>query len=519
MPDRRYRTLVTAIVLVALFARLPGLFWGWNFPGGWLSHHPDEFTHIANSQLMIDPGFDLGWTPTPYPKGMAAHVAAPVIASRVVRGGLSQLPPTRLELLLGGRLVSVLYGTATVLIVMLTAGALSGRRAVGLLAGAIMALGGLHVTQSHFFLADVPGLFWMLAGLHLLLLTWRRTEATSLLGWSAFCFGAAFGMKLFLAGLPSLALVVLWKRGRLVNIASTVVFFCGGFFLVNLGQYGTLDLFQTLLAGVGDPWTFDRARGALLYLLELPSVISLPVVLLAGTSLLLLVREWRRASTHRVFLEVGLVVLLPAAVQGLLVVWRLDHFPRHLVPFIPWMVMGAAWTLTRVGDTIRLRGRSPTLVYGAVLAYLAVFVVDGERYFWNDPRNAAAAWLYENVPAGTTIWWQTHTWMPEYHHRKFSPTVQPPVLVIQMMDANHYLSGIGWKNSMPTDASNVFDAESQAQIMVLQSVHRGTAGYQEVARFRERYFMPEFVLTDRWLGNRSRNYLSEVVIFMQEPVG
>jgi len=150
---------------------------------------------------------------------------------------------------------------------------------------------------------------------------------------------------------------------------------------------------------------------------------------------------------------------------------------------------------------------------------LALFVIDGERVFWSDPRNEAGRWLQANVRTGTTIWWKTHSGIDEYPYLRFSETDRPPVLVVQMMDANHYLSGMGWRNSMPTDAAHVFDARSQAEIDALQAVHRGDGGYREVARFGEGYFMPEYVWTDRLLGNRSRNYVSEVVIFVEEPEG
>jgi len=72
---------------------------------------------------------------------------------------------------------------------------------------------------------------------------------------------------------------------------------------------------------------------------------------------------------------------------------------------------------------------------------------------------------------------------------------------------------MGWRDSYPRDYRKIFMAQSQAQIDQLQSLFRGTSEYRERARFREGYFMPEYTVVDRLIGNRARNYVAEVVIF------
>ena len=54
---------------------------------------------------------------------------------------------------------------------------------------------------------------------------------------------------------------------------------------------------------------------------------------------------------------------------------------------------------------------------------------------------------------------------------------------------------------------------SQERVDAYQVLFKGQTEYREVARFGEGYFMPEYLLADALLGNRSRNYISEVVIF------
>jgi len=168
-----------------------------------------------------------------------------------------------------------------------------------------------------------------------------------------------------------------------------------------------------------------------------------------------------------------------------------------------------------MADAVSSRGISPALVIIPVFVYLAAFVYDGEKVFLEEPRNGAARWLQQNVPSGTAIWWQTHEGIPGYTHVHFPDKGRPPVVVIEMHRANHYLSGMGWINTYPKDHRFIFAGRSQAGVEALQALFRGTSEYKEVVRFSENYFMPEYTVIDRLIGNRSRNYTATIVIFMR----
>ena len=107
-------------ILIALLARIPGIFWGYNFPTGWYGHHIDEYAHLINAETLINPRIPPRWV-HPYPKGMAAHVAVPVIGQRLIEGKIFDNPPAPSEIITLGRIISVLYGAATILIVFLLA--------------------------------------------------------------------------------------------------------------------------------------------------------------------------------------------------------------------------------------------------------------------------------------------------------------------------------------------------------------------------------------------------------------
>ena len=515
-----YRYWLLAALLVGLLTRIPGIFWGYNFPTGWAFHHPDEWPHLINAETLINPLLPPKWS-HPYPKGLAAHAAVPVLAARLLQGQLMvksreemEQPPERAKIFLLGRIVSVLYGVGTILVVYLLGRRLFQSPWVGLTGAGILALGGLHVSQSHFFVADASALFWWSVGTLLLL---RHVQddprSESALLWAGFSFGVAFGVKLWLASIPSLFLVAAWQRPRILRILHSGIFFLAGFVIVNFAAYTPFDLYKTLVRGVGDPYEFTVWSNVRLYLVELPSIVSFPFLLLALAALYPLARKLFLPVNRPRLPALLMIVGLPLFIQLFLTAVKLDHFPRHIVAFIPWLALAAGWSLVWLSTKLWTRGFHPALVCFPVFAYLAVFVYDGEKGYLREPRNEAAKWIQQHIAPGTLISWEGQHLFSGYEHTGFPSPKRPCLVAVDMYRANHYLSGMGWKNSYPRDIRYIFDAMSQERVDAYQVLFKGQTEYREVARFGEGYFMPEYLLADALLGNRSRNYISEVVIF------
>ena len=71
--------------------------------------------------------------------------------------------------------------------------------------------------------------------------------------------------------------------------------------------------------------------------------------------------------------------------------FTVNNFLRHLVPFIPWLAIAASFSLVKlIAEAPRARRSHPAVVVLPVFLYLTVFVVDGERLYIDEPRNAAA---------------------------------------------------------------------------------------------------------------------------------
>jgi hypothetical protein len=274
-----------------------------------------------------------------------------------------------------------------------------------------------------------------------------------------------------------------------------------------------MELRRALADGVNYPFEFDRVRGALLYAIQLPGIVTLPLLLLAAAGtfgLLGRLRTARPAARRH-----GLAIFGSVPVVGLaFVLLKLDHFPRHLVFLIPWAALAGGWYLVQVTDGLARRRQSPAWVLVPVFLWMLVFAVDSERFFLFEPRNDAYRWLRANVPEGSSVFWTLHRAPVGYRQVRWPAQEEPDVLIFDMHAINNTLSGINWRNSYPTDVRQIFDAGSAARVATIQSLFQGTSGtYTLVARFPDPYLMPEHRVAQRLLGDRARTYISEVVIF------
>jgi 4-amino-4-deoxy-L-arabinose transferase-like glycosyltransferase len=511
-----HAALLVAVILCAAGARIPGVFWGSNFPEGWYGHHIDEYLHLVHAETLIDPTAPPRWPPVQYTKGIAAHVAFPFIVTRLLEKKLYGPLPEPQKIIVFGRIVSVCYGTATVVVLYLLIAHLLKNRKVALLAAAMTALGGLHVSQSHFFLPDVAAQFWFLLALYFLIRSLDGQPSSShFLNVAAFTFGLAFGIKMNFAGLPSLFLAAFVQRPKWLHLLYTGSFFLLGISLVNMWSLAPIHIHGIVTKRMWDPYSFDRLVGLVIYLVELPAIVSFPVLLLFVLGVFRFLR-----SGHSISLlgakPIFLIVILPLIAYSGSLIFVMDHFPRHLLFFVPLIFGIAAWELSSVLEVLNRRRVSPAWVLLPFFLYLATFVYDGERVFWTDPRNKAALWLSANAAPGTSIWWQVHDGLKKYRHVGF-PQGKPEILVMEMHYSNHWLSGVGFKNRYPTNEKEVFGSLSKADLESLQALFRGGSEYRKQVSYNEGYFMPEFVLEKFLIGNRCRNFVAEIVIFRQYP--
>jgi hypothetical protein len=314
-----------------------------------------------------------------------------------------------------GRLVTALFGTATLAILYLT-GRIAFGRAVGILAAGLLAVDLLHIRDSHWITTDVPlTLLITLATFHALRY-WRDGRLADA-GAAGLVAGLATAMK-YPGGLAFLGLLAAhaarrpdspaWRRvaGRDTALAAGLA--AGGFVL------GTPFALLTPGAFVRD--VVDELRtvqfgheadalGQLFHLAySLPEAMGWPLYLLALAGLVwALVRRGARETILLAFVVPYLLVI---------VTWS-SRFERYAIPLLPGLtLLGAVAVVRTVGwlsgrtrlgpgpwSAVALAGAAAVLVaptLGRVVAYHRLLAQP-------DTRELGSGWVERRVPPGARI--------------------------------------------------------------------------------------------------------------------
>lgn len=317
-----------------------------------------------------------------------------------------------------GRLVTAVFGTATLAILYCT-GRIAYGRAIGILAAGLLAVDLLHVRDSHWITTDVPlTLLITLATFHALRY-WRDGRLADA-GAAGLVAGLATSMKYpgGLAFLPLLAAHAarrldspVWRRvaGRDTALAAGLA--TGGFILgTPFALLTPVALVQGVLDELRQVHTVQfgneaDAPGYLFHLAyALPEAMGWPLYLLAlaGLAWALAVRGARET------------ILLAFAVPYLLVIvtWS-SRFERYAIPLLPGLtllgavvvVRGVGWLSERARlvpgpwPAVALAGAATLLLapaVGRVAAYHRLLAQP-------DTRELGAGWVERQVPPGARI--------------------------------------------------------------------------------------------------------------------
>ena len=398
------------VLVLAITLRMWGITWGlpWVF-------HPDEFHYAAPAQRMVESG-----DPNPRyfrnPSLLTYLVAGELLVARAAGLALDALTPAGPNAAyLLARLSSALLGTAGVGLVFALGSILFDRR-TGLGAALLLAVGFLHVRDSHYGVNDVPAttlLTLSLCGTSLILQKPARRWylLAGLAGGLA--TSTKYNMGFFFVPL----LVAHWattrRRPEERGLATLEPLTWAGVAAVVgllLGTpYALLDPHRFLADFVieyriGDAATTGQAQEAvpLLYLTGLVQGFgALPLLLVAvGVGLAL---RCRRAAT---------LVLLAYPFAYLAFMLSKPLFVARLeLPLLPSCSVLAAYAATRLAEHFPVRWRRLGLV-GLWLATAAQPLLNDLRHNQllsrPDTRIVASEWVQANLPAGSHIVTQTY---------------------------------------------------------------------------------------------------------------
>jgi 4-amino-4-deoxy-L-arabinose transferase-like glycosyltransferase len=410
--------LVPALLLLLIMLAAFGLrVWGSSFGlPAYTRYHPDEHALVDRAAAILWTG-DWNLQRFNYP-AFYAYIQAGAYALYFLYGVTQdlwyQVPPfTVPNYYQVGRLVTVLFGTLTVLVVYIVGREMRGKR-TGLLSAAVLGGSYLHVIHSHYATFDVMVTFLIsLALLFSLLLVQRREAKWYFL--AGLCAGLAGATKYngALALIIPLAAYCLsaswgewgWLSGRLLLILGGFLLgFFGGnpFALPDLpgflnGLATVLHHYGTQHPGFEGLGNWRWYPGVFLASADGPWI----VFGLVGLALLTW-RDWKK----------GLLLLVFPVLYYLLVARFVVRFERNMVPLLPFLALGVGWLLDVGADWLANRFRLNRTICHALAAVPAVLLlalpITASILFdvaisRTDMREEAGQWLEDNIESGSKI--------------------------------------------------------------------------------------------------------------------
>jgi len=386
------------VLLAALLIRLPGVTWGLPDALRVFSYHPDELPILGAAARLdplagkLDPGF--------YNYGsLQIYIQYLAVIAGTTQEGLN--PGLAL---LTGRLITVLFALGTVWVCWKAGHCIAGR-AGAVTAALYVTVAPLHVQQSQFLTVDVPSAFWVSLAL------WMAVSGRAPLGGLFAGLAAATKYTTGLAVAAPLAALLMGRTSgsRSRAILLTLVLAALGFVagcpgaLLWTSSFVRDFLFEVNHARTGHGLVFvDTGPGWLYMLLHslLPGLGWPLLALSLSAAAAAAFRGTPRARAVLVFLVILYAALSPAKVR----------FARYVIPMIPALALLCAGLVGMASGSLLRRG-ALRWATGIALALTAVFTgMMQTATLHEDPRTAAAEWVFQHAPKGSSIALPTPPW-------------------------------------------------------------------------------------------------------------
>lgn len=416
-----YAILLSAIIIAGLALRLWGN--GFGLPN---LYHPDEDALIMPALQIIRSG-DLQPTRLEYGSlhiYFLSAVSAAIYVLLARDGRIEAVDQLSIyernsypaiyefpEFFQGGRVVSALFGIATVLLIYMLGRRLGGQR-LGLIAAALAAFLPDLVRHSHFATPDTPLVFWIVFALYLIIRAYDGWEQDNLWAFAGagFVCGLAASTKYsgILLAIPLVLVPILRVRRldaliRLRVIIGPLAMMAG--FTVGtpyailavpefLGWLGySLRLYNSTTAFAQPSWLYH-----LDYQLTSP---HMPLVILGLFGLIFSFRFWK-----------GRAIILAAfvVINWFAIITQANQQARMWLPTAPITILYCALVVTIIVDWLRRRlenRRGLEAAWLAPISMLVIFILfairSDIRFQQDDVRSITQQWVESNVAAGQKI--------------------------------------------------------------------------------------------------------------------
>jgi Dolichyl-phosphate-mannose-protein mannosyltransferase len=452
-----------------------------------------------------------------------------------------------------GRIASMIAGLAFLVLIFL------GGRAFGLrtlservLATGLLAFSPLLSVYGHLFLADSLSLLWVYLSFWAFV-RYAEGHEDRFAVLFAVCAGFAGSTKFATSYcvIPGLAMLFASPRpvvtGLMMAFVSAGAFYIGTGFTYDMGKLKWAHEFLTNIRSGNriaiDIWSNLANQGAFFL-----TAIGLPAGLLlvgtvgkgvwrfvarlrgrAGGTLTEVTRSWSKPSVlRRRLIELMArspmtVVNASLAAQFLLFATSGigGFFARHVIPFVPVLV----FALVRFTSELPWMRRRAALVLtlGLLLAYQIVFCLDGERAYYNDPRQATRAWLKDGRKKGLMAFYGPYSYttgegLPNTGGVKYlGPSPVPKInadhlLITQQASYGRYLL------ADHCDKIQHCWGGEPARIFFTDLVEGRSKLYRKVREFTPGYMMPEHRLLGRVVRNHPYPEVGKILVFRwREP--
>jgi hypothetical protein len=502
----RYLKL-TAILLLAILVRLPGVFWGVQTcdEPRFINYHPDEPHIVSIAREFIN-----GVTNRAefYPKGFPAQIG--LISSLIS-------PFTEADdqaIIIIGRMLSLVYGVMTVLIIYLLSRELFPNPGTALISSLFLCLSGLHVTQSHFATVDAGNTFWFYSTVFCCLLYCRRREEIYFL-LAVISSACALAFKLsWVSILPVFYVLIRLKKGvrhYLLFISGISLFFI----MANGGRYDldnfSLTLKNVLHDNISIVAKHNKYLNPLVYLLELIIGLGFPVFLLSlhGARRLFISK-----TDHNHFFKGEIFALITAPVLLYFVsVSFLDiPFARQILPMVPAVILLAAYGFTEITGSKPFRRRNFSyLLFFLILLYQLISVGSSEYYFISDTREAAGAWIKNNISTNEEVTATPYVIVPYLKKYKIEDSFESRYIILHEAYYYRFIRIVINPFKEYPDWKEIYHG-SYDHFVNIQRLFRGDLHYELVKKFEVKAVTPEMIVYKRFWGTYPQ-FIGDLLIY------
>lgn len=393
-----HRSLHFGLVSVFLFAiamvtRIPGLFWGFHYVSGGplMFIASDEITFVKHFLPFIRSGVI---ERQDYFFGFAREA---MLALEFFMRADEQV--TSELILMSARLMNILFACGTVLVVFFLANSIFQSFWKGFLSAVIFCFLPLHVWQSHLATPAASFVFWYWAAI---LCFYEFSKRNSISWWYAawLCAGGACATKYgFICLIPGL--IILFKN-RTLRLSLAPLVFAIFFLYLNL-WWMPWDLYNGLKTSTIPDNFYERSHSRWVnlasYLIGFVPSLTLPIFIFAFIGIVWRVRKIPLYQEAKVFY----ILELPLLVQFLVLLCLTSAFNRHLLIFMPYMALLAAFILSAPSYANSKKPAGLFLIV-IVIAYQISAVANLEYNFLGNRYFQAIQWLAKHKTAQDKIY-------------------------------------------------------------------------------------------------------------------